>query len=204
MDAELSNPLQIWEEIEDCEIIPGDQVGQTLSRTTRQVPCLLKPGGIDGLKQIVAKAKENRIPIYPISRGKNWGYGAHLPVKDGSTIVSLERLRKIGPCVPESNKIYVHPGVSQEDLYNYLETNYPQFTFNVTAGGSDTSILGNCLERGIGYYRSRAHELHGLQVLTINGDIIERNPELWHPSHPEGIGAGWESLFFQSNYGIVT
>ncbi len=204
MDAELSNPLRIWEEIEDCEIIPGDQIGQTLSRTTRQVPCLLKPGGIDGLRQIVARAKENRIPIYPISRGKNWGYGAHLPVKDGSTIVSLERLRKIGPCVPESNKIYVQPGVSQEDLYNYLETNYPQFTFNVTAGGSDTSILGNCLERGIGYYRSRAHELHGLQVLTINGDFIQRNPELWHPSHPEGIGAGWESLFFQSNYGIVT
>lgn len=204
MDGKLSNPLQIWEDIEDCEIIPGDQIGKTLSRTSRNVPCLLKPGSIEGLRQIVATATKHQCPIYPISRGKNWGYGAHLPVQNGSTIVSLERLRKIGPCLPESNKIYLEPGVSQEDLYNYLKNNYPQFTFNVTAGGSDTSILGNCLERGIGYYRSRANELHGLQVLTIQGEFIQQNPDLWHPSHPEGVGAGWEGLFFQSNFGIIT
>lgn len=185
------------------EIIPGHRIEPTLSRTTRQVPCLLKPGNRESLIQAVAIAREHQIPVYPISRGKNWGYGAHLPVKDGCVILSLEKLRNIGPCEPEAGKVYIEAGVSQLDLYDYLERFHPELCFNVTAGGSDTSIIGNCLERGIGYHSSRAHELHGLEVLTIDGEILKQDPRLWHPSHPEGIGAGWESLFFQSNYGIV-
>lgn len=203
MDTQIKRPLNLWETVDDLEIIPGDQIEPTLSRTTRKVVCLLKPGTRQALKEVVAIARSNTIPIYPISRGKNWGYGAHLPVTDGCAIVSLEHLRSIGPCLVESNKIYVEAGVSQIQLYDYLQHNYPQFTFNVTAGGSDTSIVGNCLERGIGYYRSRANELHGLEILTINGEILKQDNRLWHPSHPDGIGPGWEGLFYQSNYGIV-
>jgi 4-cresol dehydrogenase (hydroxylating) len=203
MDIQLKSQLHFWEKIDDLEIIPGDRIEQTLSRTTREVPCLLKPANRKCLQEVVAIARENRIPIYPISRGKNWGYGAHLPVKDGCVIVSLEKLRAIGPCIQESNKIYIEAGVSQLELYEYLQSHHPQFTFNVTAGGSDTSIVGNCLERGIGYYRSRSHDLHGLEVLTIDGEILKQDERLWHASHPDGIGTGWESLFFQSNFGIV-
>lgn len=203
MEAQLKDHLHLWEKVDDLEIIPGDRIEPTLSRTTRRVPCLLKPGNRESLIQVVAIARENRIPFYPISRGKNWGYGAHLPVKDGCVIVSLEKLRHIGPCDPESGKVFVEAGVSQMDLYNYLEKLHPEFCFNVTAGGSDTSIIGNCLERGIGYHSSRSHDLHGLEVLTIDGEILKHDPRLWHPSHPDGIGAGWESLFFQSNYGII-
>ncbi|MCZ6674878.1 MAG: FAD-dependent oxidoreductase [Verrucomicrobia bacterium] len=203
MDIELKSQLHLWENIDDLEIIPGDQIEPTLSRTTREVPCLLKPGTRESLIELVAVARSHKIPIYPVSRGKNWGYGAHLPVQDGCVIVSLERLKTIGPCHPESKKIYIEAGVSQMHLYEYLQKHYPQFTFNVTAGGSDTSIIGNCLERGIGYYRSRTHELHGLEVLTMDGQVLKRDKRLWHSSHPDGIGTDWEGLFFQSNFGIV-
>ena len=203
MDTELKSQLHLWENIDDLEVISGEKVEPTLSGTTRKVPCLIKPGTRDCLLEVVSIAKENKIPIYPISRGKNWGYGAHLPVKDGCVIVSLEKLRAIGPCIPDSNKIYVEAGVSQHDLYEYLNEHHPKLTFNVTAGGSDTSIVGNCLERGIGYYRSRTHELHGIEVLTIDGQILKPDVRLWHPSHPDGIGPNWQGLFFQSNFGIV-
>ncbi|MDA1067447.1 MAG: FAD-binding protein [Verrucomicrobia bacterium] len=203
MEPQLMSQLHIWAEVDDLEIVPPDQIEPTLSGTTRAVPCLLKPGTRDCLVQVVSIAKTNGIPLYPVSRGKNWGYGAHLPVRDGCVIVSLERLRTMGPCEPDSNKVYVEPGVSQKDLYTYLKNNYPEFTFNVTAGGSDTSIIGNCLERGIGYYRTRSNDLHGLEILTIDGTIIRQDSRLWSKSHPDGIGPNWEGLFFQSNFGIV-
>ena len=195
--------LQLWDSIDDLEVIPGDKIEPAMSRTTRVVPCLLKPATRESLKEVVAVARKHNIRIYPVSLGKNWGYGAHLPVEDNCVIVSLEKFKKIGPCDPVSGKIYLEPGVSQIELYNYLEEHHPEFTYNVTGAGSDTSIIGNTLERGIGYYRSRSDELHGLEVLTIEGEILKQDPRLWHPSHPEGIGTGWESLFFQSNYGIV-
>ena len=197
------SPLSVWDHIDDLEVIPGDQIEPAMSRTTREVPCLLKPGSRESLLEVVAVARERNIRIYPVSLGKNWGYGAHLPVEHDCVIVSLEKWKKIGPCDPASAKIYLEPGVSQLELYDYLEKYHPEFTYNVTGAGSDTSIIGNSLERGIGYYRSRANELHGLEVLTIDGEIIKQDPRLWHPSHPDGIGTGWESLFFQSNYGIV-
>ncbi len=203
MDAELDNKQVIWNNINDLEIIPGQTLSPTLCKTTRQIPCLLKPGTIESLKQIVTVARENKIPIYPISRGKNWGYGAHLPVENGCTVVSLERLNKIGPCDPDSGKIYLEPGVSQEELFTYLKNNYPQFTFNVTGAGKDTSIIGNCLERGLGYFQERSKELHGMKVLTISGEVIEQNAECWKPWHPAGVGMLWEGLFSQSNLGIV-
>ena len=203
MDTGLKSQLHLWKKIDNLEIVPGDRIEPTLSRTTRSVPCLLKPGSRDALIEVVRTARSNRIPLYPISRGKNWGYGAHLPVKDGCIIVSLEKFRSIRDCIPESNKIYIEAGVSQEDLHKYLQKYHPQLTFNVTGAGSDTSIIGNCLERGIGYNRSRTHELHGLEILTIDGEIIQQDNRLWLPSHPDGIGADWEGLFFQSNFGIV-
>lgn len=203
MDRPLSSQLQIWENVEDCEIIPGDQIEQTLSRTTRQVPCLLKPGSIDSLRKIVDIARTKAIPIYPISCGKNWGYGAHLPVEDENVVVSLERFKKIGPCEPHAGKIYIEPGVTQIELYNYLEKYHPQYTYNVTGAGSDTSVIGNSLERGIGYYRSRTEDFHGLKVLTSTGSILQPDDTLWKPWYPLGIGPGWDGLFFQSNLGIV-
>lgn len=120
--------LHIWEQVDDLEIVPPDQIEPTLSGTTREVPCLLKPGTRESLIQVVSIAKTNGIPLYPVSRGKNWGYGAHLPVRDGCVVVSLERLRAIGPCEPDSNKVYVEPGVSQKELFTYLKNNYPEFT----------------------------------------------------------------------------
>lgn len=203
MDTQLMSQLHVWDKVDDLEVIPGDQIEPAMSRTTREVPCLLKPATRESLIEVVSIARERKIRIYPVSLGNNWGYGAHLPVENDCVIVSLEKWKKIGPCDPASGKIYIEPGVSQIELYNYLEEHHPEFTYNVTGAGSDTSIIGNTLERGIGYYRSRAHELHGLEVLTIDGEIIKQDPRLWHPSHPEGIGTGWESLFFQSNFGIV-
>jgi len=203
MPGTLSHSLHIWHQVPNLEITPGNQLGPTLSRSSRRVQALLKPADRDSLANALSIARQHRIPVYPISRGKNWGYGAHLPAIDDCVIISLERFQHIGPIHESSARIYLEPGVTQQQLYDHLQAKAPQFTFNVTAGGSQTSVLGNCLERGIGYHHSRKHELNGLTWMDMRGEIQQPDTRLWKPWNPQGVGPNLDPLFFQSNFGIV-
>lgn len=104
----------------------------------------------------------------------------------------------------------IEPGVTQGQLAKFLAENCPQLTFNVTGAACDTSILGNALDRGVGYFGPRKDDIFGLEIVTGRGDVIqtgfrrlgEQSP-LAH-CHPYGLGPILDGLFFQGNFGIVT
>jgi 4-cresol dehydrogenase (hydroxylating) len=83
-------------------------------------------------------------------------------------------------------------------------------TFNVTGAARDTSILGNALDRGVGYFGPRKDDIFGLEIVTGTGEIIKtgfrrlgEDSPLAH-CHPYGLGPILDGLFFQGNFGIVT
>ena len=175
----------------------------TLCRRTRQVPWRLRPPTAADVRAVVLEAARHRTFLWPVSRGANWGYGSHLPACDGSVILDLSALDAIGDLDRESLSVRIEPGVTQAALFDYLRAHAPDLALNVTGSGRLTSVLGNALERGIGYSGEKDRELYGLEVLLADGTAVGPAAGRHHKvrAHPAGVST--DALFFQSNYGIV-
>ena len=81
-------------------------------RTAPVVQAILRPGTREDVQQCVRIANRFRIPIYPISSGKNWGYGSRVPVQDG-VLIDLGRLNRILDFDEELAYVTIEPGVTQ-------------------------------------------------------------------------------------------
>src|SRR5262245_29850817 len=63
--------------------------------TTQHVLAILRPAHREQVQKCVRIAAAQRIPLYPVSCGKNWGYGSRVPVRDRSVILDLNRMNRI-------------------------------------------------------------------------------------------------------------
>jgi 4-cresol dehydrogenase (hydroxylating) len=155
------------------------------------------------VREVLREAARNRTPLWPVSRGCNWGYGSHLPARSGSVVLDLASLDAIGDLDRESLSVRVEPGVTQGSLFDYLRLHAPDLAFNVTGSGAGTSVLGNALERGIGYGGEKDQDVYALEVLLADGSLVGPAQGRHHRSraHPAGLSA--DALFFQTNFGIV-
>jgi len=177
---------------------------------TRHAPiAAVAPASVEEVRAIVRLANAHKVPLWPISRGKNFGYGGAAPVLKGSVVLDLSRMKKIEVDV-ENGTVLVEPGVGFYDLYDHLQANRIPLWLSVP-GNSWGSVAGNALDRGVGYtsYGDHASKICGLEVVLPDGDIVRTgagamdgspNWQLYKP----GFGPSWDTMFCQSNFGIVT
>lgn len=183
--------------------------------TGRQQPIseYLTAASLDEVVAQVQRSRRDGCPLYPVSTGLNWGYGSSSPVSPGCRVLDLSRMNRIlnaEDISPDNPVAVIEPGVTQGHLYDFLHKRCPALTFNVTGAARATSIIGNALDRGVGYFGPRKNDLYGLEVVTGTGELLrtgfrrlgEHSP-LAH-SHPFGLGPMLDGLFFQANFGIVT
>ena len=193
----------------DAHIETGAAALPNVTGVRRDVIALVRPATTADVVALVQAANRHRIPLYPFSRGCNWGLGSRLPVRDGACLVDLSRLNRIREVNARDRYAVVEPGVTQQQLYEHIEGHHLPLVLNVIGAGCGTSLLGNALERGIGYFASRAGTLSGLEVVLGNGTLLrtgfgdETRTPLTH-LYKHGIGPGLDGLFHQSNFGIVT
>lgn len=172
-----------------------------------------RPTSVDEVLALVREARRTGTPLYPVSTGLNWGYGSRSPVVPGCDLVDLSgmnRIRNADQVSLAHPVAVIEPGVTQGHLFEFLRERCPGLTFNPTGSARDTSILGNALDRGVGYFGPRVDDVFGLEVVTGAGTVLhtgfrrlgEGSP-LAH-SHPYGLGPMLDGLFFQGNFGIVT
>lgn len=92
------------------------------------------------------------LSVYPVSTGKNWGYGSATPStkNENAILLDMSLLNEVTFFDAESGVISVQPGVTQQQLYDFLQEQNAPFMVPVTGAGPTTSILGNALERGYG------------------------------------------------------
>ncbi len=180
-----------------------DPDSKTLCRSAREIPWRLRPPTVDDVREVIREAARNRTPLWPVSRGCNWGYGSHLPVRDGSVVLDLCSLNAIGDLDIQSLSVRIEPGVTQSALYEYLCVNAPDLAFNVTGSGSGTSVLGNALDRGIGYGGEKDQDLFALEVLLPDGTFVGPVEGRNHKARVHPAGPSTDALFFQSNFGVV-
>lgn len=162
---------------------------------------------------LVRHARASGQPLYPVSTGMNWGYGGAVPPRAGCRLVDLsamDKIRNAASISPDHPVALIEPGVSQQQLHQHLARHAPTLRFNVTGSAASTSIIGNALDRGVGYSGPRVDDLFALEVVLGTGDVIhtgfrrlgEESP-LAH-FHRHGLGPLPDGLFFQGNFGIVT
>jgi 4-cresol dehydrogenase (hydroxylating) len=180
------------------------------SRFARVLAGALRIRGREELAGVLAIATRHRLPLYPISRGNNWGYGSANPVRDGAVIVDLSGLDRIVACDAEAGTVTLEPGVSQGQLAAYLQERRLPFMVPVTGAGPDGSLVGNALERGYGITPLTDHfgAMRGLRAVLPDGSeytgaLTELGSEA-APAFKWGIGPYLDGLFAQGSFGIVT
>ncbi|KAJ5203156.1 vanillyl-alcohol oxidase [Penicillium cf. viridicatum] len=190
---------------------------------------IVAPRNVADVQAIVRLANKISFPLWPISIGRNSGYGGAAPRVSGSIVIDMgKNLNKVLEVNVEGAYCLVEPGVTFHGLYDYLVANNLRDKLWIDVpdlGGG--SVLGNATERGVGYTPYGDHwMMHcGMEVVLPNGELLRTGMgALPDPQHPEtmgmkpedqpwnktahlfpyGFGPYIDGLFSQSNLGIVT
>ncbi|KAF7197869.1 Vanillyl-alcohol oxidase [Pseudocercospora fuligena] len=167
------------------------------------------PANAEELRSILAVANQYRIPLWTFSRGKNLGYGGPSPRVSGSIALDLHRMNKVLEVNEKFAYAVVEPGVTFQDLYKEC-VRQKLNVWPSTASLGWGSVIGNTLDRGQGFVPTANHFEHvsGMEVMLADGSIVRTGQ--WAKTNSASahlskftFGPGIDSLFFQSNLGIV-
>lgn len=232
MSEDYQNAISDWVELLGKDAVLQDEHSlkpylQDTTGAARKILAALRPAAdannVVLIQKIIQVANTYKIPIYPTSTGKNWGYGTSLPAKDNCVILDLSKLNRIIDFDASLGVVTLEPGVTQAQLAEYLDVNKLEFLVPVTGAGPSCSILGNALERGYGVtpYTDHFGAVTDIEAILADGSIyrsalheIDGEPE---PSDSTaapskkvarlfkwGIGPYMNGLFTQSAFGVVT
>ena len=193
-----------------CEAAVLDRWQTATHATSQQVLALLRPGSAKQVAECVRLANLHQTPVYPVSRGRNWGLGSRVPASD-AVIIDLARLDRIIAVDERFGCITLEPGVTFEQVHACLTERKSQWFLPVIGGPADASVLGNCVERGdgIGPQCERLSNMCSLEVVLPDGSIVHTG---FGPSNSTPLstlssmpaGPYLDGLFTQSNLGILT
>lgn len=184
---------------------------QDTSHFNKTIAAVLLPTSRDEVQALVRIAQKHAIALYPISTGRNWGYGSALPCQDDCVLVDLSCLRTIIAIDHMLGIVTVEPGVTQADLQRYLDENRLDFMVPVTGAGPGCSLVGNALERGYGItpYVDHCMSIMAIEAVLPSGELYRSTMTSLlgnnaHSAFKWGIGPYFDGLFAQGNFGIVT
>lgn len=177
----------------------------------RGVLAVLYPSTLESVVKLVQIAHEYEVPLYPVSTGNNWGYGAAVPVVEGCVLVHLSRMNRIVEFDEEAGVVTLEPGVTQGDLHAYLKRRGLPYLVPVTGAGPACSLVGNALEHGYGVTPNMDHfgAVMDLQAVLPNGELYSSminnlGGEEVGRCFKWGVGPVLDGIFSQGNFGVVT
>lgn len=215
MDSGFEAALRQWQTTVGADNVVTDpdvltSAGAATFPTSGSVAAILRPGSREEVQACVRIANRNQVPVYPVSTGKNWGYGSKAPTAD-CCLMELHRLDRILDFSEELAYVTVEPGVTQQQLYRFLQDKRARLWIDATGASPETSVIGNTLERGFGHtpYGDHFANVCGLEVVLADGQAADtgfsRFPGAKAGSlYRWGVGPVLDGLFSQSNLAIVT
>lgn len=169
------------------------------------------PASVEEVQAVLKVANKYKLPLWTVSTGKNMGYGCATPASSGQMILDLKRMNKIIAIDADLGTALVEPGVTYQDMHDYLVEHDLPYWIDVPTVGPIVSPLGNTLERGVGYtpYGDHFFMQCGMEVVLADGTIVRtgmgsvKNSTTWQ-AFKWGYGPYVDGIFTQSNYGVVT
>ena len=178
----------------------------------RLASAAVAPANVDEVQAIVRSANDRGIPIYPISTGRNLGYGGSAPVYSGSVVMDMKRMNRVLDVSESNASCLVEPGVSYFDMYRHLQETGSKLWLDVPDPGWG-SMIGNAMDSGGGYtaapYRGHWEAVCGIEAVLGDGELFRTGmgampgSETWQ-QYRMGIGPCLDGLFRQSSLGVVT
>ncbi len=166
---------------------------------------IVYPRSVEEISTLLREANRDGVLVYPISRGKNWGYGGSAPVTDGCVLIDLSRMNRIIDLDTRLATVEIEPGVTQGQLYAALKGT--DLMMDVTGAGPETSIVGNVLDRGFGHTPLGMRSQHFVvtELVLADGSIVNLADGTTAASITRvGSSAGLHELLQQSNFALVT
>lgn len=166
---------------------------------------------VEQVQGVLGVCTKYRVPLWPISTGRNFGYGSALPATRGQLILDLKRMDRILDVDPDLCTALVEPGVTYQQLHDHLAERKLPLWLDFGGSGPLVGPLGNTLERGTGSTPYADHFAHacGMEVVLADGRVLRTGlgslPKTasWQV-YKYGYGPYLDGLFTQSNFGIVT
>ena len=211
-------PIELIETL--CAAIGAEQVVSDtegvdlVSRTCipyRELPAIsVFPTCVEQVQAVVRIAAEFGVPIWPVSTGKNWGYGEKSACYPGGITMVLERMTRIWHVDEELGYAVIEPGVTYKQLNDFLKQKNSRLWADVAGTTQYASVIGNALDKGRGLtpYADHFGSLCGMDVVLADGKILQTgggpvdNNEIRYV-YKWGLGLYLDGMFVQSNLGIV-
>lgn len=198
-------PEHVLASAEDCR-----RHSQVTIPQAHRCACVLRPGSVAEVQAAVRIAGRHGLHLWTFGRGRNWGYGTKTATHPQAVVLLLDRLNCIREVNDELAYAVVEPGVTQRQLAEHLAARGGRLWADCTDSSPHGSVLGNALERGLGYtpYGDHFGHLCGLEVVLPDGELLATGggPPGCPTRHTFKWGTGpvLEGLFSQANLGIVT
>lgn len=211
----MSSLVALFDGVIDPARIIHDRVNDIYGPVTtgfvQPITAALKPVSIEEIQKIVAVARQNSIRLYPLSTGRNWGYSDSMPAGTGHVILDLSLMNRVHDYNSDMGIVTIEPGVTQQQLCDYLERHGAHHVISVTGSSPGASIVGNYLERGFGLLPIMDHAASVMSLQAVLGDGTLYNSPLQSFGATEsanvfrwGSGPYTDGLFFQSSFGVAT
>jgi 4-cresol dehydrogenase (hydroxylating) len=192
-------------------LAPYTKVMMAVDSAQHTPSAVLTATSVEQVQAVVKICNEYRIPVWTISTGRNFGYGSAAPVERGQIVLDLKKMNKILHVDPELCTALVEPGVTYQDLYDYIEERKLPLMLSFSAPSAIAGPLGNTMDRGVGYtpYGEHFFMQCGMEVVMANGDVLRtgmggvKGDKAWQV-FKWGYGPTLDGMFTQSNYGICT
>lgn len=158
---------------------------------------------------VVKMANEEKCPIIPCVARTNLG-ALTIPTR-GGVILDLSRMNKILKVNRDEMYVVIEPGVTFQQIRDYLDANHPDLRFSYPLSPPWTSITANALLQGLANLSFRGGTMdqwvNAMEVVLPTGDVIKTGSaslvDNWWGRGPVPDLAG---LFFgwQGTTGICT
>lgn len=113
---------------------------------------VVAPRKVTEVQAIMRLCNEFKIPVWPFSVGRNVGYGGAAPRVPGSVGLDMGRnMNRVLGLSEQNAYCLIEPGVTYQDLYDYVQDKCGDRLWIDVPDLGGGSVLGNCMERGVGY-----------------------------------------------------
>ena len=177
------------------------------------VSAAVAPESTEQVQAVVRTANRHRIPIYPISTGKNLGYGGSAPNLSGSVVLDLKRMNRSSRSMSQRHSRSWNP-VCPTSISIGTSSSVSSRSGSMSRIPAGAVVLGNSLDHGVGYtYGALSRSLrfalwHGGRAAERRADAHTGMGALpgaatW-AEYRYGFGPHVDGLFSQGNFGVVT
>lgn len=171
---------------------------------------VVRPRNTEQVQQILRAVAGTGVCVWPVSTGRNWGYGERTAPYEGGLTMLLDRMDQIVRVDETLGYAVVQPGVTYKQLNDHLKATGSRLWADCAGSTQYASVIGNALDKGRGLTPMADHfgALCGMDVVLPDGQLLETGGaptgcnQVRH-LYKWGVGPYLDGLFAQSNFGVV-